>query len=204
MCALDAQNNWINAAAPVRVCCCATIVCPQELHTLRRTDHQAAELLQHTINGIAYASPRSLAITLQHFCRVQDAVAARRHRLDEQQRGSSSSISGTSSAGCLPLPTVTWSVGVTVDGHYGSSPPDLSTLQGTMQVGPGTEGSGQRCTSSALRPLHVTVFAFECETRIGIRQALKEWLTEWAQNWQWAATLGMLTSLYYRSAPGPP
>jgi hypothetical protein len=123
------------------MCCCAPDVCRQEVHTLRSSDHQAAELLQHTINGITYASPRSLVITLQHFCRVHDAVTAR-VQLEQRQRGSASSSSSSStdsSGGFLPLPAVTWSVDVTVDGRDAGSPPDLSTLQGTMQVGAGTQ-----------------------------------------------------------------
>jgi hypothetical protein len=119
-------------------CCCAL----QELPTLKATDHQAADLLQHAINGLLYASPRSLVITLQHFCRVQDAVAARR-----QQHGSNGSdggcgssggngsegSSGSNGGGCLPMQAASWPLGVTVDGRE-KGQPDLSTLQGVMEV----------------------------------------------------------------------
>jgi hypothetical protein len=95
----------------------------QELPTLRAEDHQAAELLQHAINGLLYASPRSLVITLQHFCRVRDAVAARR-----QQHGSNGS-----DGGCWEMQPASWPLGVTVDGSV-KGEPDLSTLRGVMQV----------------------------------------------------------------------
>ena len=99
---------------------------------MKAKDHQAAELLQHAINGLLYASPRSLVITLQHFCRVQDAVAARRH-----QHGSNGS-SG-SDGGCWPVQPASWPLGVRVDGHV-KGEPDLSSLQGVMQVG----GAGRK------------------------------------------------------------
>lgn len=105
----------------------------QELPGLKLHDHQAAELLHHTVNGLLYASPRSLAITLQHFCRVRDAVTAARGQ--QQQHGSNGNSSSSDS--CLQLPPPTWQLDVTVDGKGGEAAPDLSTLQGTMQVGTG-------------------------------------------------------------------
>jgi hypothetical protein len=99
----------------------------QELPGLKAHDHQAAELLHHTINGLRYASPRSLVITLQHFCRVRDAVTARQQ---QQQHGSN----GGSSGGCRQLPTPTWQVDAVVNGQDEGAAPDLSSLQGTMQA----------------------------------------------------------------------
>ncbi|WIA16505.1 hypothetical protein OEZ85_013183 [Tetradesmus obliquus] len=46
----------------------------QELPAVHASDHQAAHLLQNAISSWAYGSPRSLAITLQHFTRVHDAL----------------------------------------------------------------------------------------------------------------------------------
>jgi hypothetical protein len=101
----------------------------QELPGLKQHDHQAAELLHHTINGLLYASPRSLVITLQHFCRVRDAVEAARQQ--QQHHGSNDG----SSDGYLPLPSPTWQLDETVGkGGAAAAAPDLSTLQGTMQV----------------------------------------------------------------------
>jgi hypothetical protein len=49
-------------------------VTAQELPAVHASDHQAAHLLQNAISSWAYGSPRSLAITLQHFMRVQYAL----------------------------------------------------------------------------------------------------------------------------------
>lgn len=106
----------------------------QELPGLKPHDHQAAELLHHTVNSLLYTSPRSLVITLQHFCRVRDAVTAAA-RGQQQQRHGSNGNNSSSSSGCLQLPLPTWQLDVTVDGQGGAAAPDLSTLQGTMQVG---------------------------------------------------------------------
>lgn len=46
----------------------------QEMQDVHAKDHQAAQLLQNAINGLQYGSPRSLAMTLQHFTQVQEAV----------------------------------------------------------------------------------------------------------------------------------
>jgi len=118
---------------------------------VRAHDHQSGELLQHIINGLMYAAPRSLVVTVTHFNRVQQAITQARtqqqqqqqqQQLDvaetnsSQQRSCMESSNGGSSAaaggGCLPLPRPMWGLDVVVDGK--EAEPDLATLQGTMQV----------------------------------------------------------------------
>lgn len=110
-------------------------MCLQELPGLKSHDHQAAELLHHAINGLLYASPRSLAITLQHFVRVHEAVASQQQRQQHGSNGGSNgNSSGHGSGACSQLPP-TWQLNVTVNGHNVIGVPDLSALKGVMQVG---------------------------------------------------------------------
>lgn len=72
---------------------------------MNASDHQAAHLLQNAINSWTYGSPRSLAITLEHFTRVHEAV-----------HSSAAAATAASSRGA------------------GQAELDLSTLAGVMQV----------------------------------------------------------------------
>jgi hypothetical protein len=125
---LSSQDPLHRTRSPVKNTPASTLLMYllQELPGLKSQDHQAAELLHHTVNGLLYASPRSSVITLQHFCRVKDAVTAR-----QQQHGSRGS---SSSGGCRQLPTPTWQFDAVVNGRDDGAAPDLSTLQGTMQA----------------------------------------------------------------------
>lgn len=114
---------------------------PQALPSVRANDHGAGELLHHAINGLQYGSPRSLVITLQHFCKV---ASQQQQQLEQQAGGGSNGGSSGSGGGCLQLPPVSWPLGVTVDGAAAGAP-DLSTLQGVMQV-----SKASMCTSLVL------------------------------------------------------